>query len=149
MPIVRTLKNGQWVPCTTIDNLPLATQLSHGLMSSADKSKLDKMSNYSTDEQVIGTWIDGKPIYRKCYTGTASSTGGTLLDNDLNINTIIIVGYGGSIYQTNDEYAMSIGGYLNENWKSCVYLTSDLEIRHATNLKGHYYVWVEYIKITD
>lgn len=41
MPIVRTLKNGQWVPCTTIDNLPLATQLSHGLMSSADKVKLD------------------------------------------------------------------------------------------------------------
>lgn len=22
---------------------------------------------YSTDEQVIGTWVDGKPIYRKCY----------------------------------------------------------------------------------
>jgi phage minor structural protein len=25
--------------------------------------------HYSTDEQVIGTWIDGKPLYRKIYTG--------------------------------------------------------------------------------
>lgn len=25
----------------------------------------DKVENYTTEEQVIGTWIDGKPIYRK------------------------------------------------------------------------------------
>ena len=30
------------------------------------------MIHYSTDEQVIGTWIDGKPIYRKIYDWTAS-----------------------------------------------------------------------------
>lgn len=29
-------------------------------------SKIDTIkNNYSTDETVIGTWIDGKPIYRK------------------------------------------------------------------------------------
>lgn len=22
---------------------------------------------YSTEETVIGTWIDGKPLYRKCF----------------------------------------------------------------------------------
>lgn len=27
--------------------------------------KLIPSANYSTDEQKIGTWIDGKPIYRK------------------------------------------------------------------------------------
>lgn len=26
-------------------------------------------STYSTSEQVIGTWVDGKNIYRKCFTG--------------------------------------------------------------------------------
>ena len=26
--------------------------------------------NYSTEEQVVGTWIDGKPIYKKVYEGT-------------------------------------------------------------------------------
>ena len=27
--------------------------------------QVDKMSTYSTDEQVIGKWIDGKTLYRK------------------------------------------------------------------------------------
>jgi len=26
---------------------------------------------YSTDEQVVGEWIDGKPVYQKTFTGTA------------------------------------------------------------------------------
>lgn len=28
-------------------------------------NKTDNKHNYSTEEQVIGTWIDGKPLYRK------------------------------------------------------------------------------------
>ena len=28
---------------------------------------MDAGSNYSTEEQVVGTWIDGKPIYQKTY----------------------------------------------------------------------------------
>lgn len=30
--------------------------------------------HYSTSEQVIGTWIDGKPIYQCTWTGTKSTT---------------------------------------------------------------------------
>ena len=30
--------------------------------------------NYSTEEQVVGTWIDGKPLYQKCYQGVFPST---------------------------------------------------------------------------
>lgn len=30
---------------------------------------------YSTEEQRIGTWIDGKPLYQKTFTGTVSSNG--------------------------------------------------------------------------
>lgn len=40
-------------------------------------SKLLKKDTYSTEEQIIGIWIDGKPIYRKVIIGinnTASST---------------------------------------------------------------------------
>ena len=36
-----------------------------------------RMFNYSTDEQVVGTWIDGKPIYQKTITGTFPSTAST------------------------------------------------------------------------
>lgn len=28
---------------------------------------VNRKNNYSTEEQVIGTWIDGKPIYQKTY----------------------------------------------------------------------------------
>lgn len=51
----------------------VATAGSNGLMSGADKSKLngldgdalDGVVNYSTTEHVVGTWIDGKPLYEQ------------------------------------------------------------------------------------
>lgn len=37
-----------------------------GLQVGNTKYKVpDNLEHYSTDEQVVGTWIDGKPIYRK------------------------------------------------------------------------------------
>ena len=30
-------------------------------------TKNSKANHYSTDEQVVGTWIDGKPVYEKSY----------------------------------------------------------------------------------
>ena len=39
------------------------------------EDKVDKLSTYSTEEQVIGTWIDGKILYRKTilYNGSMSN----------------------------------------------------------------------------
>lgn len=37
----------------------------------------NSLQQYSTDEIVIGTWTDGKPIYRKVLTGTSTSNGGS------------------------------------------------------------------------
>lgn len=31
------------------------------------KEKIDEITTYSTDETRVGTWIDGKPIYRKSF----------------------------------------------------------------------------------
>ena len=43
------------------------------------------MHNYSTEEQVIGTWIDGKPIYEKTlqYVMTNSDDGFALIGADI------------------------------------------------------------------
>ena len=35
---------------------------------------LKKFNTYSTDEKLIGFWIDGKPLYRKIITGTTTSS---------------------------------------------------------------------------
>lgn len=63
---------------------------------------LDKDINYSTTEQVIGTWIDGKPIYRKVITGNAPSTDWTDFAqlSSLNIDTCINIK--GNLYQDNN-----------------------------------------------
>lgn len=37
------------------------------------EDKVDKLSTYSTNEVRIGTWIDGKPLYRKSFVFTTDS----------------------------------------------------------------------------
>lgn len=52
---------------------------------------LNGMKTYSTNEQVVGTWIDGKPIYRKVVTFNINSSGMTTAytHNIANIETIL------------------------------------------------------------
>lgn len=50
-----------------------------------------KLNNFSTNEEKIGTWIDGKPIYRMVISSTTPSsstvaTVGTISNTDLVIN---------------------------------------------------------------
>lgn len=33
---------------------------------------VNKLTTYSTEEQVIGTWVNGKPLYRKVIIGTST-----------------------------------------------------------------------------
>jgi len=53
-------------------------------------------NNYSTDEQVVGTWIDGKPLYQKYFhIGALSNAGSswidTLVDIGASIDTIVYI----------------------------------------------------------
>lgn len=48
-------------------------------------------TDYSTDEKIVGTWIDGKPIYQKTFISTLQNTAGeTIIDmSSLNIDDIV------------------------------------------------------------
>jgi hypothetical protein len=46
-------------------------------------------ATYSTSEQVVGTWIDGKPIYRKVIAGDATGTSFSVGIGDNDIDSII------------------------------------------------------------
>jgi len=69
----------------------------------------------TASEIVVGTWIDGKPIYRKCYAGTA--TGGTYTQSNLHtslnlksftsMNVLIENGFVAGNYQTTKEISIS------------------------------------------
>lgn len=41
------------------------------------------VTNYSTEEQRIGTWIDGKLLYQKSYSGTLAGTVMSTIDSSL------------------------------------------------------------------
>ena len=49
----------------------------------------ENFSTYSTDEQVVGKWINGKPIYRKCFKNVAFSN--LDISSNANINHPIII----------------------------------------------------------
>ena len=57
--------------------------------------KIDELSSrdvYRTEEQKIGTWVDGKPLYRKVYVFNGSwsaNTTGNFSVADLNIDTCV------------------------------------------------------------
>lgn len=66
-------------------------------------------SIYSTEEKVVGTWIDGKPIYRKSFSGTTFASGGVSeyvdLDSSSQKNYIRgygVINFGGSIQRVGD-----------------------------------------------
>ena len=69
---------------------------------------INKLNTYSTEEQVIGKWIDGKPLYRKVYTLYNVSEGSTtdVYTIDIDITKDIHNGYG-KIFA--DSYKVNIG----------------------------------------
>lgn len=54
------------------DNMP-AEDMSE--VASPMPSVMSRRFKYSTEEQVVGEWIDGKPVYQKTWIGLSISTG--------------------------------------------------------------------------
>lgn len=113
----------------------------------------DSLVTYSTEEQVVGTWIDGKPIYKRTFYSTSNEQNFNI-PHGASIDTVVnIDGYyrmwnttwfrlGCMYYLGNIEYLtalrvstenieVSLGGWINRN--------SDM-ITHVT---------LEYTKTTD
>lgn len=121
-----------------------------GGLLQVDGKRIDNF--YSTQEQVIGTWIDGKPIYRRVFKGITYNSTNTTITTEINSYTVEVINVGGYICQKGSpELRLSIGGVLNSNWYVGFY-SSDVNIAlfHPTNLgNANYVLWVEYTKTTD
>lgn len=105
---------------------------------------------YSTEETVIGTWIDGRPIYRKTY-DTGALTGNSK-SIQLNIPNIDL------IWSTNISFGISITGnafplpYVGSDSQYNVSLYINKSIIHfnpSSQQATASYVTVEYTKTTD
>lgn len=110
-------------------------------------------TTYSTDEIRIGTWIDGKPIYRKAYYVNAfANNSNVYLDiNVENVDTVISAnGYAKNSSHTETIFLNS--SYSNAIYDAIVWEESANKLRlHSTSDRSGYsgYVWIEYTKTTD
>ena len=106
--------------------------------------------SYSTTEKKIGTWIDGKPLYRKVFTiGNVGTSSSATLGTISNLDTVIKLNgacYSGSLWLPIPRTHASNVQYQNQ-----VYIdngTVTVATGTGSNMsKG--YVIVEYTKITD
>ncbi|MBP3463675.1 MAG: hypothetical protein J6K45_04255 [Clostridia bacterium] len=86
---------------------------------------------YSTEEQVVGTWVDGKPVYKKVYTTYIQQTDSNfrylIIDTDITKETIDLYGslnIAGTLltFPTPDIGYGIIGG-INKNGSGQLYIT--------------------------
>ena len=107
-------------------------------------------NKYSTQETVIGEWIDGKPIYRKVYDNLNNQYGTDSFNinvADLNIDRLIFLdalGSDNSGYSGNKYLITSVTSVNSRN----MYLNASNQIV----ISGSYpksYIIVEYTKTTD
>lgn len=114
-------------------------------------------TDYSTTEKIIGTWIDGKPIYQKTIVGeiTSSSASRAWFDlydaTDLNIDDIFFQSE--SNYVTSG-YSIPVFGTLfsqSDNYINVAYATTSHKIQFIKYGfgAGKYKITFNYTKTTD
>ena len=70
----------------TFDTLPVGTEVDYdGQTVPTGWTEVDAEPIYSTTEQVCGTWIDGKPLYRKVLQDTVTSIANTDVTKNIDI----------------------------------------------------------------
>ena len=138
------------------DNLKLREGVSHSTTIRIF-DLLNNKHNYSTEEQVVGTWIDSKPIYEKTllFENQYLQNGFTDLDHGIsdidmyidlkgnyknleNSNMLLL-----SHLNTNGGLGFSIGTWCDN--------TTKIRISTGANMVGNYniYITIQYTKTTD
>ena len=66
------------------------------------KIAMDEDLNFKTDETAVGTWIDGKTLYRKVFTGTITSENVQQIIGTIS-GSINVVRFDGVVGRSNGE----------------------------------------------
>ena len=107
-------------------------------------------SVYSTDEMIIGRWIDGKPLYRKVVQGNITSKNQSLFVVNANVETMISIrGYDFS----NGIYYFPFNYTQDGSTQKAIFYKKDtdtIEFRSNSSESGEVFVVIlEYTKTTD
>lgn len=115
------------------------------------KAVKDALS-YSTTEQVVGTWIDGKPLYRIVFTGTCTATQTVIMRNASTIDLIFSYGYVLATDNHKIPINSSFGTNGDNDCRVVQYGTGQntIAMQNASLFVGNsYYIVLEYTKTTD
>ena len=113
----------------------------------------DDKFNYTQEEQIIGTWIDGKPIYRQVINTTGDNSQSQVIATISNIDNI--VNMFGWVKSGNINRSCFTAFYGSTTWTSQLYRTSqyiNLECgSDFANFKNNATITLicEYTKTTD
>ena len=136
------------------DTLPIGTEVDYdGQTAPAGWQEVDDPNVYSTTEKRVGTWIDGKPIYRKCVSGTTPNNSTT----DLVLNVDTLVNFNIIVLRTNNNQwhpvTSAMTGFDQNHACPVYYVISTTRVSLFINNSAYadqpYKGWVEYTKTTD
>lgn len=105
---------------------------------------ISNSSTYSTSETIVGTWINGKPIYRICISKSAN-TGINVITTIANLD--IITKCQTYLKRTGDYHNVNSWGKDNQDY-GLVYVYKN-EIRFDSSYSGTLTATIEYTKTTD
>ena len=109
---------------------------------SEQNKNFEKIHNYSTEETVIGKWVDGKTIYRRHFSGNLISNGtyNTLFNENVNVINAI-----GSVIRASDGAHTVVGQQDTHIWNAIN--TPEVFLVVTDTFKGgRYNIVVEYTK---
>lgn len=103
----------------------------------------DKTTVYYGEEKVVGTWIDGKPIYRQCFTLSAMNKRTTNIPSNIGVIAENIINIGGCYRSTQYSDWHSIDNMVTR----CVVDLSNVYVQTNFDFTGgNANVYVEYTK---
>lgn len=111
----------------------------------------ENKETYSTNEQVIGTWIDGKPLYRKVYETSELTANEVVIDTFTNLEVKMIYGW----FFKDDGTCQPYGLFYNTestNTSRAFSAGGAIKVQQNTNFQNKGYkarVIAEYTKTTD
>lgn len=135
------------------ESLPVGTELDYdGETVPTGWEQVDDKPVYSTTETICGTWIDGKPLYRKTFSGNLGQTS-SLSHRISNINVITKINGAYKNTDSGTQFAIPSVRPSFPNFEVGIYVTTtEIVFDKGAGVTGDMIVFnliLEYTKTTD
>lgn len=154
-PPVDAQENDLWVDTNDEEHLAevddeVSTTSTNAVQNQAITNYVNGLNTYSTAEQVVGKWIDGKPIYRKVFTGITANAEYT----EITLDFEAITNFSGYFTDGNWVNLLPFYIYISPDEKfMCFYgnpTTRKIYLQYSSAYRNkNYSLVVEYTKTTD